>query len=227
MNFKSEISDAITYTLRDWKGIVLLGIILCIASTVEEVQTDNINLYYFLLIASAITLLFEEGYRYNIIKNTVQKKFSHKVISDFREFMKEGFIELITAYIFIAIMYPTYTLSDQTQGITSIIFTILQYLVYFLFYASAVNKVLHGGKFISGLNFIEIFKLYYNIGLKRVIFVIILVLINLTLLYHCVLNLGIFRVDHFLDFIVSFFLNPILMLTITRFLAISGKEYYL
>ena len=226
MNFKSQILDAVTYTLRDWKGIVLLGIILCIASTVEEVQVDNMNLYYILLIISSITLLFEEGYRYNIIKNTVQNKFSN-AISDFREFMKEGFIELITAYIFFLIMYPAYILSDQTQGITSIILAILGYLLYFLFYASAVNKVLHGGRFISGLNFIEIFKLYYNIGLKRVIFVIILVLINLTLLVHCVLNLDIFRIGHFLDFIVSFFLNPILMLTITRFLAISGKKYYL
>lgn len=99
MNFKSQILDAVTYTLRDWKGIVLLGIILCIASTVEEVQVDNMNLYYILLIISSITLLFEEGYRYNIIKNTVQNKFSN-AISDFREFMKEGFIELITAYIF-------------------------------------------------------------------------------------------------------------------------------
>ena len=124
-------------------------------------------------------------------------------------------------------MYPVYTLSEQTQGITSIILAIFGSVLYFLFYASAVNKVLHGGRFISGLNFIEIFKLYYNIGLKRVIFVIILVLINLTLLVHCVLNLGIFRIGHFLDFIVSFFLNPILMLTITRFLAISGKKYYL
>lgn len=227
MNFKSQVFDAVTYTLRDWKGIVLLGIIFCIASTVEEVQVDNMNLYYILLIISSITLLFEEGHRYNIIKNTVQEKFSHEVISDFREFMKDGFIELITAYIFFLIMYPVYTLSEQTQGITSIILAILGYLLYFLFYASAVNKVLHGGRFISGLNFIEIFKLYYNIGLKRVIFVIILVLINLTLLVHCVLNLGIFRIGHFLDFIVSFFLNPILMLTITRFLAISGKKYYL
>lgn len=226
MNFKSQILDAVTYTLRDWKGIVLLGIILCIASTVEEVQVDNMNLYYILLIISSITLLFEEGYRYNIIKNTVQNKFSN-AISDFREFMKEGFIELITAYIFFLIMYPAYILSDQTQGITSIILAILGYLLYFLFYASAVNKVLHGGRFISGLNFIEIFKLYYNIGLKRVILVIILVLINLSLLFHCVLNLGIFKTAHFLDFIVSFFLNPILMLFITRFLAITGKEYYL
>ena len=157
MNFKSQILDAVTYTLRDWKGIVLLGIILCIASTVEEVQVDNMNLYYILLIISSITLLFEEGYRYNIIKNTVQNKFSN-AISDFREFMKEGFIELITAYIFFLIMYPAYILSDQTQGITSIILAILGYLLYFLFYASAVNKVLHGGRFISGLNFIEIFK---------------------------------------------------------------------
>ena len=226
MNFKSQILDAVTYTLRDWKGIVLLGIILCIASTVEEVQVDNMNLYYILLIISSITLLFEEGYRYNIIKNTVQNKFSN-AISDFREFMKEGFIELITAYIFFLIMYPVYTLRDQTLGVTSTILEILGYLLYFLFYASAVNKVLHGGRFISGLNFIEIFKLYYNIGLKRVILVIILVLINLLLLFHCVLNLGILKTAHFLDFIISFFLNPILMLFITRFLAIAGKEYYL
>ena len=75
MNFKSQIFDAVTYTLRDWKGIVLLGIIFCIASTVEEVQVDNMNLYYILLIISSITLLFEEGHRYNIIKNTVQEKF--------------------------------------------------------------------------------------------------------------------------------------------------------
>lgn len=33
MNFTSEMLGAMKYTLRDWKAIILLGIILCIAST--------------------------------------------------------------------------------------------------------------------------------------------------------------------------------------------------
>ena len=46
MKFKNRIYDAFKYTLKDWKAIILLGAVLCIASTVGEFQTDNLKSHY-------------------------------------------------------------------------------------------------------------------------------------------------------------------------------------
>ena len=45
MKFERQIYDALKYTIDDWKAIVLLGIILCIASTSEETVSENIHIF--------------------------------------------------------------------------------------------------------------------------------------------------------------------------------------
>ena len=43
MNFKNQIYDAIKYTLKDWKTIILLGIILCTLPVIIETETNEVE----------------------------------------------------------------------------------------------------------------------------------------------------------------------------------------
>ena len=72
MNFKNQIYDAIKYTLKDWKTIILLGIILCTLPVIIETETNYLLIAALLFFVSVILTLFEEGYRYEIIKETIK-----------------------------------------------------------------------------------------------------------------------------------------------------------
>ena len=82
MKFSSQIKDAAKYTFRDWKAIVLLGIILCIASTLDETYTDNLLLLFIMVIAAIALLFIEEGYRYKIIRETIEGNNSPPLIEN-------------------------------------------------------------------------------------------------------------------------------------------------
>ena len=216
MKFKNRIYDAFKYTLKDWKAIILLGAVLCIASTVGEFQTDNLTIFFIILIISVTTSIFEEGYRYRIIENPYK-------------LMKEGFVEVITLCIYILIMNGINLLIDKLNSMEQPAIALIIFAIGYLFYsfliASGINKVLHGGKFLSGLNFIEILKLYYKIGLKESIFLIVAGGISINILYRAIFNLNIFAANNnIIDYSVSFIINPILILFITRLIALCGRE---
>ena len=229
MKFRNQIYDAMKYTLKDWKAIILLGTVLCIASTVEELHTKNLTIHAILFIISAATLLFEEGYRYRIIENTIKGDNSPPIIGNTYKLMKDGFVELITLNVYILILNGMNILIDKFNGMKlpgiALIFFVTGCLIYSLFIASAINKTLHGGKFLSGFNIVEIFRLYKKIGLKESIFLIVVGAISLNLVYSCIFDLSIFsEATYIIDFLASFILNPILLLFITRLTASCGRE---
>lgn len=229
MKFKNRIYDAFKYTLKDWKAIILLGAVLCIASTVGEFQTDNLTIFFIILIISVTTSIFEEGYRYRIIENTINGNNSPPLIENPYKLMKEGFVEVITLCIYILIMNGINLLIDKLNSMEQPAIALIIFAIGYLFYsfliASGINKVLHGGKFLSGLNFIEILKLYYKIGLKESIFLIVAGGISINILYRAIFNLNIFAVNNnIIDYSVSFIINPILILFITRLIALCGRE---
>lgn len=224
MKFRNQIYDAMKYTLKDWKAIVLLGIILCIASTIEEFKTSDLMLYNSLFIISLIIMVFEEGYRYKIIKNTIEGYNSPPIFGNFNSLLKEGLAEVITLYAYGLFILCINALIDKSPEVIILFLLIITYIAYFLFLGSAINKALHGGKFLSGFNFIEILKLYYKMGLKQSIYLVIVGTISIFLFCSCVFDLSILKTARIIDFLISFFLNPILLLYLTRLMALCGRE---
>ena len=230
MNFTSQIFDAMKFTLRDWKAIIILGIILCIASTSEEIYANDLIISLILFIISVLLLFIEEGYRYKIIKETIQGNNNPPAIRNFLNLIKEGFLETVTLAIFITIVECIQKLNEiilpifDSSGISQIIFAILAIIIYLTFFGATIYKAQQGGKFLSAFNIIGILRLYYKIGILETIFLIILGSISFNLIYSCVFNLGIFETKHFIDFITSFFINPIILLFITRLMASCGRE---
>lgn len=230
MNFTSQIKDALKYTFKDWKSIVLLGIILCIASTFEEWHTENLLIRVILTVIALVLIFIEEGYRYKIIKDTINGNNHPPFIGNYRELIKEGFLETVTILIYagttwaIVQLYNNIIPTTSISYISLIILFIFALIIYLTIFGFAIYKALNKGRFLSAFNIFGILKLYYKIGLKQTIFLIIVGSISLDLIFTCVLNMSIFEPGKFLEFIISFFINPILLLFMTRLLALSGRK---
>lgn len=230
MKFTSQIMDALKYTFKDWKSIVLLGIILCIASTFEEWNTSNILFASILTVITIALVFFEEGYRYTIIKDTIKGNNHPPLIGNFFELIKEGFLETVTILVYVGVFWGIVKIYNNllpvlgVHHIYQIILLILSLIIYLTIFGCAIYKALHKDNFFSAFNIIGILKLYCKIGLKQTIFLIMVGSISLDLIFTCVLNMSIFEPGKFLEFIISFFINPILLLFITRLLALSGRK---
>lgn len=110
--------DAIKYTLRNWNAVFLLGIVICISDTILEIKTDNLLIFVPLFIIYIILLLFEEGYRFKIITETLKGNNSPPNIGNLPKLLKEGFKELITILFYIALYYITYFIFLKFQIMT-------------------------------------------------------------------------------------------------------------
>ncbi|WP_407415954.1 DUF4013 domain-containing protein [Methanobrevibacter sp.] len=230
MNFINQIKDAIKYTFKDWKAIVLLGIILCLASTFEEWQTNDLLTAIILAVIIIALALIEEGYRYKIIKGTIKGDNKPPIIGNFSGLIHEGFLETVTLLVYSAVflvivgLYSTLIEIPGVSYIYPIIMFILAMVIYLTALGCAIYKALHNDNFFSAFNILGILKLYTKLGIMQTIFLIIVGSISLNLIFTCVLHQGIFEPGKFLEFILSFFINPILLLFITRLLALSGRK---
>ena len=72
MKLYDNIRNALKFTLKDWKVIILLGIILSISASVSEIKTENTILLILSIVIPLILLFVEEAYRYKIIENTIK-----------------------------------------------------------------------------------------------------------------------------------------------------------
>lgn len=228
MNFINQIYDAFRYTLRDWKAIILLGMIICISDTSSEYKTENFYIFLIVFAIFAILFCFEEGYRFKIITETLKGKNRPPSIMNISNIIKEGFFEVITLifYFSIYVIINTFCLSRlnlDTFTFGLILFCFSQ-IIALLILASPIYKALHGSEFKSGFNAIGIMKLYYKMGLSKIIIMMIVLLVSENIIFSVALNKGVFETHHILEFIFSFFLAPILLLFETRLISICGKE---
>lgn len=230
MNFINQITEAFKYTLRDWKILILLGIVLCLISSFEEFNTTNFYLEGTLLIITILLLFIEEGYRYRIIESTLNGNNKPPILNGIKELIKEGFEEWVTLTIYALIMLilnMIWNLIKPNTTINAILWMFVLILIiifYITFFAAAINKILNGGKFLSAFNIKEIFGLYSKIGILKTILIVILGTINLETIVSCVIQTGVLNAYMLLDYTVSFFVSPILVLFLTRLIALCAKD---
>lgn len=229
MRFRDQIHDALKFTLMDWKAIVILGIILCIAATFDELDSENLILITGILIISTLLIFFEEGYRYRIIEDTLAGHNKPPIIRNIKTFLNEGFYETVTMAVYFAAItiLANYLNKMPITGIffyEYIILYIVFLFVYIIFFGAAINKALHDGKFLSGFNVFEIIGFYREIGIKKSLLLILIEAIFVNFLVSSVFDWGVLNGRHTLEFIICFFLSPILLLFSTRLMASFGRE---
>ena len=230
MKFTTQIRDALTYTLRDWKPIILLGLILCITSSLHKINEANAIIAIAIVIVTIIMLFLEEGYRYEIIKETIKGNNNPPKFGNLKELISEGFLESIIITVYSVGLYILTNIANNMKIISSLhliqwaILFIIIMAIYFLFFGAAINKVLHDDKFISAFNLIEIVRFYSKIGIIRTAILIIIGSISMNFIIGSVLDLGIYNFAQYIDLLINLFINPILILFLTRLTALIGKE---
>ena len=230
MKFTNQIYDALKYTLRDWKTIILLGLILCILSAMDKINEVGTIIGIAISILTIALLFLEEGYRYEIIKETINGNNNPPRFGNLKELIIEGFLENITITVYFTVTYIFIASANSIEVISHIqylhwsILLIIAIATYFLFFGAVINKALHDDRFISAFNIIEIARFYLKIGLKKTILLIIIGTVSINFIIGSVLELGIYDFAQYLDFIINFFINPILILFLTRLSGLIGKE---
>ena len=233
MNFKNQIYDALKYTLKDWKTIILLGIILCTLAAIIETETNYLLIAVLLFFVSVILTLFEEGYRYEIIKETIKGNNNPPNIGNIKLLLKEGAYETIIIAIYWGIIFLLNKMAEYMNQLNIFnwslwaVLSAMCIIVYFLFFGAAVNKALHNDRFISALNFIEIGKFYLKIGVKRTVVLIIVGIISINFIEISVMGMGIHNFAKIIDIIINLTISPIMLLFMTRLTALIGRENYL
>lgn len=233
MNFKNQIYDALKYTLKDWKTIILLGIILCTLAAIIETETNYLLIAALLFFVSVILTLFEEGYRYEIIKETIKGNNNPPNIGNIKLLLKEGAYETIIIAIYWGIIFLLNKMAEYMNQLNIFnwslwaVLSAMCIIVYFLFFGAAVNKALHNDRFISALNFIEIGKFYLKIGVKRTVVLIIVGIISINFIEISVMGIGIHNFAKIIDLLINLTISPIMLLFMTRLTALIGRENYL
>ncbi|WP_407422344.1 hypothetical protein [Methanobrevibacter sp.] len=60
--------------------------------------------------------------------------------------------------------------------------------------------------------------------MKKTIILVIIGTISVNLILRSVLDYGIFNFVNFIDFLINFFISPVILLFLTRLIALIGKE---
>ncbi len=235
MNLKELMKESLKYTLRDWKMLILVGILLTLASTIEEIHITHETLAIIFLILSLLLLLIEEGYRAKIIETTLHgNNMPPNLLKNPKGLIKGGFYEVIILVgyssiisgIIYLMLYMGFNGSIYNLNFIIAVTLLSIFCTIFLicFLIAPINKAINDDKLIHAFKIHDLLKLYHKMGLSNAICSIILGITGFNLVVAPILNWGILDTYKFFEFLISFLLSPLLLLFTTRFLSLSVKE---
>ena len=235
MNLKELMKESLKYTLRDWKMLILVGILLTLASTIEEIHITHETLAIIFLILSLLLLLIEEGYRAKIIETTLHgNNMPPNLLKNPKGLIKGGFYEVIILVgyssiisgIIYLMLYMGFNGSIYNLNFIIAVTLLSIFCTIFLicFLIAPINKAINDDKLIHAFKIHDLLKLYHKMGLSNAICSIILGITGFNLVVAPILNWGILDTYKFFEFLISFLLSPLILLFTTRFLSLSVKE---
>ncbi len=187
MNLKEIIIDSLRYSASDLKMLVFLGLVLLIADMADELSlagemVDELRVV--LLFVVIILAIFEAGYVFRILQETIKGSKKLPPFNRFRLMFYHGIKELVILIIYFLIpllLFSFFFLNflfsmdiNDVPGENALYFMVLLSLtvvIYALFPAVVLHRVHNNGDFRSGFEFWKIFRKIRSVGLKRLIVV--------------------------------------------------------
>jgi hypothetical protein len=197
MNLKQIIIDALRYSASDLKLIVLLGLVLLLADMAGELSwagemADELRLVLFSVVI--LLAIFEVGYVFRIVEETVQGSKKLPQFNKFRLMFSHGLKEILILIIYFSIplflfgMYFFNFLFSQdlndVPGESTIIFLgflSLAAIISAFFPAVILHRAHNNGNFRSGFEFKKIYHKIRSVGLKRLIVVYLGIFVIVTI----------------------------------------------
>ena len=187
ISLKDIIIDSLKYSASDLKMLIVLGVVLLLADTAENLTYnglfgDEIKLVFLGIVV--VMAIFEAGYVFRIILETVQGSDKLPKFENLKLMFVQGvteFVLLIIYFLIPIVFFGTFyfnfliSMDFNTLPLLSDIFIILilgfTVLVYILFPAVLLHRADNNGSFKSSFDFIEIYHKIRNVGLKRLVVV--------------------------------------------------------
>ena len=226
--FYENIKDAFYFAVSDKVSIVIIGIILTIAGTLEEYHTNDPLLSIISIIVLLCFLLFEAGYSSKIIVETLEGSTKTPAIENIPEMLTHGLKEFIVT---LGYSIVSYILGMVVEGIyviyhDSIILLpslLIFALILFVMNSSLIYMGNKSGKIKDGFNIKGIFGLYGKLGFLGTLFLFITCIISQLILFSSVFNVFSWDIWIIIKFIMNFLLAPISLIFSLRLFALQGR----
>ena len=226
--FYENIKDAFYFAVSDKVSIVIIGIILTIAGTLEEYHTNDPLLSIISIIVLLCFLLFEAGYSSKIIVETLEGSTKTPAIENIPEMLTHGLKEFIVT---LGYSIVSYILGMVVEGIyviyhDSIILLpslLIFALILFVMNSSLIYMGHKSGKIKDGFNSKGIFGLYGKLGFLGTLFLFITCIISQLILFSSVFNVFSWDIWIIIKFIMNFLLAPISLIFSLRLFALQGR----
>ena len=226
--FYENIKDAFYFAVSDKVSIVIIGIILTIAGTLEEYHTNDPLLSIISIIVLLCFLLFEAGYSSKIIVEILEGSTKTPAIENIPEMLTHGLKEFIVT---LGYSIVSYILGMVVEGIyviyhDSIILLpslLIFALILFVMNSSLIYMGHKSGKIKDGFNIKGIFGLYGKLGFLGTLFLFITCIISQLILFSSVFNVFSWDIWIIIKFIMNFLLAPISLIFSLRLFALQGR----
>jgi hypothetical protein len=239
IRLKDIIIDSLKYSASDLKVLVLLGFVLLLADTAENltyVGLFNEEIKFVLLGIVIFLTILEAGYVFRIILETVQGSNKLPKFENLKLMFVQGVIEFVLLIIYFSIpllffgaFYLNFLMSIDfnTLPLLSDVFIIIilgfTVLIYVLFPAVLLHRADSNGSFKSSFDFIMIYHKIRSIGLRRLVVVylglfIIASIVKIVLTSTVAHNLPIIG-----EIIPDLIIAPYLLIFTTRVLGLIDK----
>jgi len=191
MNLGEIIRDSVKYASSDWIKVILLGMVILIADSVNEIHLAGFGadiIKIILIIIGTILGILEVGYIFKIIEETVRGSEKLPKFDKLKEMFIHGVKETIVTVIYALI--PSILIiiglvdiigilevfvDEELMSILFIISGLILGLIVEIIYSAAIlNMAHHNGAIRSAFQFKKIFRKIKKIGLKKIVFVYIL-----------------------------------------------------
>jgi hypothetical protein len=236
MLLKDIIQDSLRYAASDFKVLMLLGIVLLIADIADELSTTgNLTENFQILLSFTVIVLaiFEAGYVFRIIEETIHGSKKLPEFNKFKEMFSHGLNELIillTYFLvpiflllafFINFMYSM-DLNDVPDEIAFvfIIIVALAAIIYALFPAVLLHRAHHNGDLKSSFDFRKIYHKIRTVGLKRLVVVYLGIFIIVAIIKEVLLTSVSGAVPLVGGIVADLFIGPYLLVFTSRVLGL-------
>ncbi len=239
INLKEIIIDSLKYSVSDLKIIVILGIVLLLADTADRLTNIGIfanEIKITLLFIVLIVAIFEAGYVFRIIVDTIQGSNKLPKFNNLKSMFFQGISELVLLFIyfsipivFFGIFYFNFLMSMNFDtlpilaDIYLIIILSLTVLIYVFFPAVLLHRAHHEGSFRSSFEFIKIYHKIKSIGLKRLVVVYLGLFIIVSIVKIVLTSTFADNVPLVGEIIPDLIIAPYLLIFTTRVLGLIDK----
>ena len=187
MKIKDIIIDSLKYSASDLKILLLLGIVLVIADLGDELSflgelSDTVK--FMISVVVIIIAIFEAGYVFRIIEETVKGSDSLPKVNDFKGMFVHGLSEIFLILIYfvvplvlvMAVFFYFIVLNniDDVSFISGVIFFIMvgfAVSIFMLFPAVMLHRANDNCDLRSSFDIRAIYHKIRNVGLKRLMIV--------------------------------------------------------